>query len=79
MKKKLFYLLAVGLLMVSCQEETPENYDVVPSKGKGITKVGLIGTYSINSGNLYVYKYENDTIFIAEGRTGQYPVSISVK
>lgn len=39
----------------------------------------LMGSYRISSGFLYQYKLNNDTIYIVEGGSSSYPISISIK
>jgi hypothetical protein len=39
----------------------------------------FLGQYKISSGTLFVYKLGNDTIYLIEGKTSSYPVSLHVK
>jgi hypothetical protein len=45
----------------------------------GQTELILLGSYKISSGFLYKYKQNNDTIYIVEGNSSRYPISISIK
>lgn len=39
----------------------------------------LLGSYRISSGYLYKYKLDTDTIYVVEGTSSSYPISISTK
>jgi hypothetical protein len=43
------------------------------------TKLEVLGVYDLEGGTLYVYKFENDTIYWAEGRSSSYPVGLQIK
>ena len=43
------------------------------------TALELLGKYRVAAGNLYVYKLGSDTVYLVEGATSNYPVSITVR
>jgi hypothetical protein len=72
MKKYKFLFGLLLLFLVSCKEE----YSATEKEEE---KVNLISTYQLSSGKIFIYKIGNDTIYVAEGRSNQYPISIVVK
>jgi hypothetical protein len=43
------------------------------------TSLELLGKYRVAAGNLYVYKLGSDTLYLVEGASSNYPVSITVR
>jgi hypothetical protein len=87
MKKTILFLSVVVSLM-SCGPSN-QNPTTVDTKKEGLqsveshpsqtSKLELLGKYDISSGFLFVYKSNGDTIYIVEGQSQSYPVSITVK
>ena len=61
------------LFLTSCTEDSSNE------KKKEEKNLELISIYRIDSGKMYVYKLEDDTLYVAEGRTNQYPIGIVIK
>jgi len=76
-----------ALMFTSCAQK--ENSDINPDdrelsidpvKSNGSqSPLEVLGVYDVEGGNLYVYKFGNDTIYWAEGRSSSYPVGLQVK
>lgn len=87
--KKIILSAVIALSLFSCSngptsEPTPVNdrHDNVslPQKSPYPTaEMSLIGKYEITSGWLYVYRIGGDTVYVMEGKSESFPVSINVK
>ena len=75
-----FLILLISLLIMKEPVET-EKSTLKPPVISNIkeNKLILLGSYRISSGFLYQYKLNNDTIYIVEGGSSSYPISISIK
>lgn len=88
MKKILIFSLTT-LLMTSCGPNNTEPHDSTDDSrslsstpvGSGMNKTPLevLGVFKTSGGNLYVYKFGNDTVYWAEGLNSSFPVSLQVK
>lgn len=89
--KYLFLFLIISGLLLSCSNADSSGDVVVStsdSTSLGTNKIVLdttlplkkIGEYEVSSGFLSVYVFNNkDTIYIMEGKSSSYPVSLIVK
>jgi hypothetical protein len=78
---KLLILITLALF-VGCSPKQKDTSTVVTSnpveKPKN-SEITLLNQYRISSGTLFIYKFGNDTIYLVEGRTSSYPVTMHVK
>ena len=77
--KTLFGIL-VGLMLmslISCESRITQTEQVVPTSVSNFKKVA--DRLEISSGYVSVYTYGNDTLYIVEGRSSEFPVGITVK
>jgi len=65
-------LLIITLFIVGC---TPSN----KSNNKTSSTLKQVRKWDIESGSLYKYIVDNDTIYIVEGDNMDFPLSISIK
>ena len=65
-------IIIITLFLVGC---TPSKK---PHNNTSST-LNQVGKWDIESGSLYKYVVDNDTIYIVEGDNMDYPLSISVK
>jgi len=81
---KLSFLICAMFMMASCQPLTNQpSTDVQSTQDsstqKNESEAQEIGKWRTESGYLYKYVIDGDTIFIMEGRNREYPVSIHIK
>lgn len=89
MKIKLLITLTSLSMLVSCGPNNVAPHDSCADARDKSTKpiksdkspIGLevLGIYDVTGGNLYVYRFGNDTIYWVEGRSSSYPVALQVK
>ena len=87
MKKTITVILLVtfiSLIVTSCgsPKASPDSRinSVQPTAPTAIQPtLEVIGSYKIQAGWLYVYKLNNDTIYLVEGKGESYPVTLQVK
>ena len=79
-------ILSLSLMIgfVSCKEspvDTRTEGMEKPIKSNLKTQVGLklLSKHEINAGFLYSYMLGSDTIYVIEGKSSNYPVSLQVK
>ena len=79
-------ILALSLMIgfISCKErpvDTKEEGLEKPIKSDIKTQMDLrlLSKHEISSGFLYSYKLGSDTIYVMEGKSSSYPVSLQVK
>lgn len=72
------------ILFVGCTESAPrsdaKSKSILPiANGSNQSELVVLGKYDISGGWLTVYRFGNDTLYVAEGQSDNYPVSVSVK
>lgn len=83
--KKIILLAVIGISLFSCSNrELPadDRFENVASPQESTypnEEITVIGKYRISSGWLYVYRISGDTIYVMEGKSESFPVSIQVK
>lgn len=91
--KKIIILTIIILSLFSCSNGTQsgtqsgtqpadskfENLSSPQKSQHPATEMILIGKYDISPGWLYAYRIGGDTVYIVEGTSSNFPVSISVK
>lgn len=75
--KKLIFLTTITILS-SCANGNKEN-ETQPIRDTNKTQLEVLGVYQVEGGSLYIYKFNNDTIYWAEGRSSTSPVGLQVK
>ena len=82
MRKTIITLTA--FVFFGCSEGRPrsdaKSTSILPTSSDS-SKPNLIvlGKYDVSGGWLNVYKFGNDTLYLAEGTNSSYPISVSVK
>jgi len=82
--KKIILLAIIVTSLFSCSNErtADDRYENVASPQKSTydnKEIVVIGKYNVSSGWLYVYRIGGDTIYVMEGKSESFPVSINVK
>jgi hypothetical protein len=86
--KKLITLLSLSILtLTSCVDDInyknkdDRKFATQPTRVDTTNKIQLevLGIYKLEGGFLYIYKFNNDTIYWAEGTSSSYPVGLQVK
>ena len=82
----IFFILA--LFLTSCVDDNDFNtnkddrkFATQPTRvdTTNVTQLEVLGIYQVEGGFLYIYKFNNDTIYWTEGRSSSYPVGLQVK
>ena len=87
MKKLIFLSILITSILSSCVDDNDFNANKDDRKfatqpirvDTNVTQLEVLGVYQVEGGHLYVYKFNNDTIYWAEGRSSNYPVGLQVK
>ena len=83
--KKIILLAVIALSLFSCSsEELPadnrgENIESPKESPYPNKEMVVIGKYKITAGWMYVYRIDSDTIYVVEGKSSSFPVSIQIK
>jgi len=82
--KKIILLVVITTFLFSCSNErtADDRYENVASPQESTypnKEIVVIGKYNVSSGWLYVYRIGGDTIYVMEGKSESFPVSINVK
>jgi hypothetical protein len=75
-------LILITLALFGCSPKQKDTSTVVtsnPVEKPKDSEIALLNQYRIASGTLFIYKFGNDTIYLVEGRTSSYPVTMHVK
>lgn len=88
MKKLTFLAILIASILSSCVDDSDFNtnkddrkFATQPTRvdTTNVTQLEVLGIYQVEGGFLYIYKFNNDTIYWAEGRSSAYPVGLQVK
>jgi hypothetical protein len=75
-----FYLLVKADIREKTRFPDRKKSEIAPIiKDSVATSLEMLGKYRVAAGNLYVYKLGSDTIYLVEGASSNYPVSITVR
>lgn len=88
MKKLTFLAILLSSILSSCVDDSNFNTNKDDRKfatqpirvdTTNKTQLEVLGIYQVEGGHLYIYKFNNDTIYWAEGTSSAYPVGLQVK
>ena len=77
--KKIILSAVIVISLFSCSNERYENASLPQKSPYPTAEMSLIGKYETTSGWLYVYRIGGDTVYVMEGKSESFPVSINVK